>query len=57
MKKLNFKEIFLKQDLDDAAELILTDKKHLDNNPQQVSKNDIVFLLKKINDGEIFNKI
>ena len=57
MKKLNFKEIFLKQNLDDAAELILTDKKHLDNNPQQVSKNDIVFLLKKINDGEIFNKI
>ena len=57
MKKLNFKGIFLKQKLDDAAELILTDKKHLDNNPQQVSKNDIVFLLKKINDGEIFNKI
>ena len=57
MKKLNFKEIFLKQNLDDAAELILTDKKHLDNNPQRISKNDIVFLLKKINDGEIFNKI
>ena len=57
VKKLNFKGIFLKQDLDDAAELILTDKKHLDNNPQRISKNDIVFLLKKINDGEIFNKI
>ena len=57
MKKLNFKGIFLKQNLDDAAELILTDKKHLENNPQRISKNDIVFLLKKINDGEIFNKI
>ena len=57
MKKLNFKEIFLKQDLDDAAELVFTDRKHLDNNPQQVSKKDIVFLLKKINDREVFNKI
>ena len=50
VKKLNFKEIFLKQDLDDAAELVFSDRKHLDNNPQQVSKKDIVFLLKKIND-------
>ena len=57
VKKLNFKEIFLKQDLDDAAELVFTDRKHLDNNPQQVSKKDIVFLLKKINDREVFNKI
>ena len=57
MKKLNFKEIFLKQDLAEAAELILTDRKHLDNNPQQISKNDISFLLKKINDGIVFNKI
>ena len=44
VKKLNFKEIFLKQDLDDAAELVFSDRKHLDNNPQQVSKKDIVFL-------------
>ena len=57
VKKLNFKEIFLKQDLDDAAELVFSDRKHLDNNPQQVSKKDIVFLLKKINDREVFNKI
>ena len=57
VKKLNFKEIFLKQDLDDAAELVFTDRKHLDNNPQPVSKKDIVFLLKKINDREVFNKI
>ena len=57
VKKLNFKEIFLKQDLDDAAELVFSDRKHLDNNPHQVSKKDIVFLLKKINDREVFNKI
>ena len=57
IKKLRFKEIFLKQDLDEAAELILTDRKHLDNNPQTISKNDIVSLLKKVNDGMVFNKI
>ena len=51
VKKLNFRKIFLKQDLAEAAELKLIDRKHLDNNPRQISKNDIVFLLKKINDG------
>ena len=51
VKKLNFKRISLKQNITEAAELILTDRKHLDNNPRQISKNDIVFLLKKINDG------
>ena len=50
VKKLNFKKIFLKQDLTEAAELIFSDRKHLDNNQRQISKNDIVFLLKKIND-------
>jgi len=50
VEKLNFRKIFLKQDLAEASELILTDRKHLDNNPRQISKNDIVFLLKKIND-------
>ena len=57
MEKLNFKEIFLKQDLDVAAELILTDRKHLENNPRQISKNDIISLLRKVNDGMVFNKI
>ena len=57
VEKLNFREIFLKQDLAEAAELILADRRHLDNNPEQVSKNDVVFLLKKINDGTVFNKI
>ena len=57
MKKLNFEKIFLKQDLAEATELIFTDRKHLDNNPQQISKNNIVSLLKKINYGTVFNKI
>jgi len=49
VKHLDFSEINLSQNLDDAAELILKDRKHLDNNPKTVSKNDLIILLKKIN--------
>ena len=48
VKKLNFQNIHLKQSVDKAADLILTDRKHLDNNPRKVSKNDIKFLLEEI---------
>ena len=48
--KLNFKEISLIQNFENASELILSDRKHLDNNPIPVSKNDIIDLLKKISD-------
>ena len=51
VKKLNFSEINLKQSYDKAADLILTDRIHLDNNPKQVSKQDVVSLLEKINAG------
>jgi len=50
VKKLNFQPINLKQNLNDAAELILSDKKHLDNNPKTIQKNDIIDLLKKLNE-------
>ena len=49
VKHLDFSEINLAQNLDDAAELILKDRKHLDNNPKIISKNDLIILLKKIN--------
>ena len=49
VKKLNFSKINLKQNYDEAADLILTDTKHLDNNPKHVSKQDIISLLEKIN--------
>jgi succinate semialdehyde reductase len=49
VEKLNFTKIRLKQNLGDAAELILMDKKHLDNNPKTVTKQDIMLLLSKIN--------
>ena len=49
VKYLDFSEINLSQNLDDAAELILKDRRHLDNNPKTVSKIDLITLLKKIN--------
>ena len=50
VKKLNFQPLNLKQNLNDAVELILSDKKHLDNNPKIIQKNDIIDLLKKLNE-------
>jgi len=49
VNKLNFKPIKLKQNLQNAAKLIQTDRKHLDYNPKNISDNDIVKLLKSIN--------
>lgn len=49
VQKLKFEPITLDQSLEDSAELILTDRKHLDNNPKSVTKSDIVNLLKTIN--------
>ena len=49
VKKLNFTKITLEQNLNEAADLIMTDKKHLDNNPRYVTKNDIIILLSSIN--------
>ena len=54
VKKLNFEPIFLKQDFDMASEIILKDRKHLDNNPIPVEKNNIIELLMKINHGKVF---
>jgi len=49
VKKLNFKKISLNLDLNTASELILEDRKHLDNNPIPITKNEIINLLKEIN--------
>jgi succinate semialdehyde reductase len=48
-KKLKFDKINLKQNLEDAAEIIMKDRKHLDNNPKLVSVQDVISLLQKIN--------
>ena len=49
VNKLEFEPIKISSSLDTAAELILKDKKHLDNNPKIISKNDIIKLLNEIN--------
>ena len=55
VKKLNFESIKLQSNSHNAADLILTDKKHLDNNPKLVSHEDIVLLLEKINSNNVLN--
>ena len=41
-QKLKFEPLKLKQPLDEAADVIMPDRGHLDNNPIEVSKQDIV---------------
>ena len=48
VNQLGFKKITLKIDLDKASEIILDDRKHLDNNPKNVTKQDIIQLLESI---------
>ena len=55
VKKLEFSNIHLKQNLDTAAELILSDKKHLDCNPKKITKNEIINLLKIINGENVLS--
>ena len=55
VKKMNFDKVFLKQYLDEASKTILLDKKHLDNNPKNISQKDIILLLKKINNEQVFD--
>jgi len=55
VKELKFAPISLDGDLDEAAELILTDSKHLDNNPKPVTKKDIILLLEQINQVALSN--
>jgi malonic semialdehyde reductase len=45
---LKFEKISLKSDFDDAAEVVLQDKRHLDNNPKKIMKEDIINMLKLI---------
>ena len=46
-KKLKFEKISLKQEIIDAAKIILTDKRHLENNPLEVTEENIINILKK----------
>jgi malonic semialdehyde reductase len=48
VEKLKFRPIQLNQDLNDAAILIQKDRKHLDNNPKNISNDEIIKLLSTI---------
>ena len=52
VKKLSFPKISLSQNIEKASELILLDRKHLDNNPRKISKEEIITLLQTINETE-----
>ena len=54
VKQLNFPNIQLEQNLEEAASIILEDRKHLDNNPKPITKNDIVELLVMVNSQNPF---
>ncbi|HET7642258.1 MAG TPA: iron-containing alcohol dehydrogenase [Nitrososphaeraceae archaeon] len=47
-QKLKFEPLKLKQPLDEAADVIMPDRGHLDNNPKPVSKDDIIKCLEEI---------
>jgi len=54
VEKLNFSPISLNLDVNDAAQLIQLDRKHLDYNPKNVSDLDIINLLSIINSQKTF---
>jgi len=55
VKKLDFESITLQSDFQNAADLILTDRKHIDNNPKPVSREDIILLLEQIDSNNVLN--
>lgn len=50
-QKLKFEPLKLKQPLDEAADVIMPDRGHLDNNPKDVTKEDIIKCLDEIVNG------
>jgi succinate semialdehyde reductase len=47
-QKLKFEPLKLKQPLDAAADIIMPDRGHLDNNPIDVTKHDVITCLDEI---------
>jgi len=54
VEHFDFKPIHLNGNLSDAAKIIQLDKKHLDNNPVDVTMENIINLLELINSEKIF---
>ena len=53
MEKLGFDRLELKADVSDAADVVMTDRGHLDPNPVPISKADVVRCLEDIKAGDL----
>ena len=53
IEKLGFDKMELKAPVDEAADVVMTDKGHLDPNPIPISKEDVIKCLNAINDGNL----
>src|SRR5207237_7282138 len=53
IEKLKFDRLILKAPIDQAADIVMTDRGHLDPNPIPVTKEDVMHLLKDIKDGKL----
>ena len=51
---IHFDSIHLRQNLFNAAKIIQLDKKHLDNNPVNITTENIIDLLELINSEKVF---
>ena len=53
MEKLGFEKLDLKANVYEAADVVMTDRGHLDPNPLPVSKEDVVQCLNDIKSGNL----
>ena len=53
MEKLGFDKLELKADVSEAADVVMTDRGHLDPNPISISKDDVVNCLEGIKAGNL----
>ena len=53
IEKLKFDKLTLKAPIDQAADVVMTDRGHLDPNPIPVTKEDVMHLLQDIVDGRL----
>ena len=53
IEKIGFDKMKLKAPVDEAADVVMTDKGHLNPNPIPISKEDVIKCLNDINDGNL----
>ncbi len=53
MEKLGFDKLELKADVSEAADVVMTDKGHLDPIPIPISKDDVIKCLEGIKSGNL----